>query len=155
MKFKIASAVVAMFFLLHTQAQDSTKSTIKTIIDAKHYVFEPVSTITGGGRSRQLTPGYYLEIYGDTAKIYLPYYGKAYSAPMNPSDVGYDFTSTKMEYAIKEGKKNSYVISVKVKDKINNPEFNLTVYDDGTAYLRAMSTDRQSTSYNGSVRMKE
>ena len=125
---------------IQTQAQDSTKQTIKGLIDTKQYVFEPTSTSGGGGRVRQLTPGYFFEIKDDTLKTYLPYYGRAYTAPMNPSDIGYDFTTTNFSYDVAEGKKNSYNIVIRTKDKTYNPEFTLTVYDNGTAYLRASSS---------------
>ena len=91
---------------------------------------------------------------GDTLKVYLPYLGRAYSAPIDPSDAGFDFTSTDYTYTVAEGKKNRLEISIKTKDRSNNTEFALTVYDNGTAYLRATSTDRESISYNGSIEQK-
>lgn len=139
---------------MQTKAQDSTK-TIKTIIDAKQYIFEPRNTTTGNGRLKQLTPGYFLQVKGDTLKTDLPYFGKAYSASMNPSDAGFNFTSTNFTYAVTEGKKKNYNIAIKTKDQTYNTDFTVTVYDDGTAYLRANNTNRQPVSYNGNIKEKK
>ena len=144
-----------MFIMgIQIQAQDSTKQTIKNMIDAKHYVFHPTSMTPSRGRTRQLDPGYFLKVNGDTLKVYLPYLGRAYSAPIDPSDAGFDFTSTNYTYEVIEGKKNRLEISIKTKDRSNNTEFSLTVYDNGTAYLRAISTDREGISYNGDTQEK-
>jgi Domain of unknown function (DUF4251) len=137
------------------RAQDPGKEKIKALLDGKHYEFEPTNTTTGGGRLKQLTPGYVLEMRGDTLKVYLPYFGKAYTAPINSSDAGYDFTSTDFSYEVSEGKKDSYIVSIKTKDRSYNADFELTVYDNASAYLRASSTYKQSVSYNGDVKAKE
>ena len=134
-------------------AQDSTNS-IKALLDAKHYTFEPSSMTPTGGRTRQLNGGFAMDVRGDTLRVYLPYAGKAYSAPYNPSDAGYDFTSTKYEYSVKEGKKNKYEVEIKVKDRPGNAEFDITVYDNGTAYMRASSNDKSGISYNGIIKSK-
>ncbi|HEX5154881.1 MAG TPA: DUF4251 domain-containing protein [Parafilimonas sp.] len=144
----------AFILCLQTQAQDSTKPTIKTAINAKHFVFKPTTMIPSRGRSRHLDLGYFFKVNGDTLKVYLPYIGRAYSAPIDPSDAGFDFTSTSYNYTVTAGKKKSYEITVKTNDKTSNAEFYLTVYDNGTAYLRTNSPDRESISYNGDIQEK-
>lgn len=136
------------------QAQDSAKSSIQSFVIGKRYSFEPINTTTGSGRLRQLTPGYFFQLKDDTLKVSLPYFGRAYTAPLDPSDAGYNFTTTDFTYDIKEGKKNSYIVSINAKGKVYNTNFMLTVYDNGSAYLQANSSDRQPVSYNGSVKEK-
>ena len=139
---------------VQTQAQDSTQQTIKKMLDEKHYMFEPTTMTPTSGKLRQLDPGYALQLKGDTLVSYLPYIGRAYSAPMGSSETGYNFTSTNFTYEVSVGKKNTYVVSIKTKDKTYNTDFTLTVYDDGSAYLRASSTDKQPVSYRGHVKQK-
>ena len=143
-----------MILWVQTQAQDSTKQTIKTSLDAKHFVFQPTMMTPSRGRTRHVDPGYFFKVNGDTLQVYLPYIGRAYSAPIDPSDAGFDFTSTSYNYTVTEGKKKSYEITIKTKDKTSNAEFYLTVYDNGTAYLRASSSDKESISYNGDIQEK-
>jgi len=139
---------------MQTQAQDSTKQTVQTVIDAKHFVFQPTTMKPSRGRTKHLDLGYFLKVNGDTLKVYLPYVGRAYSAPIDPSDAGFDFTSTNYTYTVTEGKKKSYEIVAKTNDKTSNADFYLTVYDNGTAYLRINSSDRESISYNGDLKEK-
>ncbi|MEP6467961.1 MAG: DUF4251 domain-containing protein [Parafilimonas sp.] len=141
-------------FAARTQAQDSAK-TIKAVLDAKQYTFVPLNITTGSGRLRQLTPDYFFKINGDTLKTYLPYFGRAYTAPINPSDAGFNFTTTDFIYTTSKGKRNSYIINVKTKDKVYNTEFTLTIYDNGNAYLRANSSNKQPVSYTGNVKENE
>ena len=140
--------------LVHMQAQDSTKQSMKDILDSKHFEFEPISMTTAHGKFRHVDGGYFLLINGDTLKTYLPYIGRAYNASFGSSEAGFDFTSTDYTYTVSEGKKKKYTVEAKTKDRMYNAEFTLTVYDDGTAYLRAYSSDREAVSYNGSVKMK-
>ncbi len=139
---------------LQAQAQDSTKHTIKNKLDARHFTFVPTSITPARGGTKQLTGGYIFKISGDTLKVYLPYFGRAYSAPINSSDAGFDFTSTNFTYAVTAGKKGRYNVAVKTKDKMYNTDFLLTVYDDGSAYLNANNSNRDPVSYNGNVKIK-
>ena len=140
--------------IVQANAQDSAKQSIKNLIDAKYYVFEPTTITTAKGKLIQLDPGYALQLKGDTLISYLPYFGRAYNAPINSSDAGFDFTSTQFTYSVSAGKKESYIVTIKTKDKTYNADFSLTVYDDGTAYLRANSSDKQPCSYRGNIREK-
>jgi len=139
-----------MLISFQSNAQDSTKQTFKSIIDAKHYVFTPTSMTAKRG-TKQLNYSYLFQISGDTLKVYLPYAGRAYSAPIGSSDDTFDFTTTDFTYNVKAGKKKSYVISVQTKNQRSNTSFTLTVYDNGAAYLNANNNDRDPVSYNGNV----
>src|SRR5213075_2880222 len=109
----------------------------------KHFEFEAETVKPAIGGIKQLTPGYTLKLSHDSLVSYLPYFGKAYSAPINPSDVGFDFTSSNLDYKASATKKGGYQVSIKSKDRIYNADFLLTVYDNGTAYLQVSSADRQ------------
>lgn len=143
--FIIASATAAM-------AQKLAAAEVKDMVNNKTYVFEAETARPTAGGIRHLTPGYTLKVNGDSLSADLPYYGKSYTAPMNPSDVGIKVTTTDFDYKVTNGKKNSYEILIKARDKAYNSEFNLTVYDNGTAYLQVSSPDRQSISFNGYIK---
>ena len=140
---------------LAATAQKLSPEQVKNLVDSKTYVFEAETARPTAGGMRHLTPGYTLKVSGDSLKADLPYYGKSYNAPMNPADVGIKVTTTDFEYNVSNGKKNSYEITMKPKDKVYNSEFDLTVYDNGTAYLQVTSPDRQSISFNGYIKAVE
>ncbi len=137
-----------LFHFAQLHAQDSTK-TIKSILDGKRYSFVPRTMIPMRGQTRQITGTFSLDVKGDSLVVYLPYTEQSYSAPINPSDAGYNFTSTNYDYTVKEGKKKRYEVSIKVKDRISGTQFFLTVFDAESASLQATSNDKQSISYNG------
>lgn len=149
MKNIIMLALVIVVTIFKLNAQDST---IKISLHNKQFSFQPSTMMPLSGRTRQVSSeGYSLQVKGDTLIAYLPYVGKAYSAPINPSDAGINFTSTDFTYAVSEGKKNSYKVVISTKDRSYNATFTLTAYDNGSASLYVNSNDKQSISYNGSV----
>jgi hypothetical protein len=141
----------ALFAVAQTHAQDSTK-TLKSLLENKQFSFQPTNMLPVRGTLKQLSPGYFLKLRGDSLISYLPYFGRAYSAPINPEDAGYNFISTNFTYTVKAGKKNSYEVEIATKDKTNNINIILTAYDNGSADLRMNSADKQPISYNGYIR---
>jgi hypothetical protein len=135
-----------------THAQDQpTESDIKALVDNKNFVFAAQSASPMRGRTVHLSPGYTLEVSADTVVSNLPYYGRSYSAPMNPSDAGIKFSSSDFTYTVKERKKNGWDVSIKAKDGTKNHQIYLTISSNGSASARVVSSDRESISYNGYI----
>jgi hypothetical protein len=65
-------------------------------------VFVAQNVYPATGRNINLTTTYVIRLAADTVIADLPYFGRAYVAPMNPSDGGIHFTSTKFSYTTKE-----------------------------------------------------
>ena len=139
----------AILFLNNIKAQDLTEAQVQNLVNAKHYSFEAQTATSQRGNLRQLTPRYSLQVKGDSLISSLPYFGRAYTAPINPSDAGYDFVSTNFDYKATEKKKGSYQISIHTKDKMNATDFLLTVYNNGSANLQVNSTERQPITFRG------
>ena len=133
-------------------AQKLTAAEVKDLVNNKKYTFEAETARPTAGGQKHLTPGYSMKLNDDSLFAYLPYYGRSYTAPMDPADVGINVTTTDFDYKISEGKKNSYEILMKPKDKVYNAEFDLTVYDNGTAYLQVSQPDRQPISFTGYIK---
>lgn len=132
----------------YAKAQDSS---IKNSIQNKQFIFRPNNMIPASGRLRVLDYGYSLQVKNDSLIVNLPYFGKAYTAPINATDVGYNFTSTDFSYSISPLKKDSYNITIKTNDRVYNPTFAFTVFNNGNANLLVNSSDKQQISYNGSL----
>lgn len=143
--------LLAVIFISELYAQDSTNA-VKSLLDSKRYSFIPQTMNPLRGRTRQLTSSFSLDVKGDSLVVYLPYVGRAYSAPVNPSDAGYNFISTDYDYTVKKGKKNRYEVSMKIKDRFSGTVFYLTVFDNKTTSLQATSNDKQGISYNGYIK---
>ena len=128
---------------------------IKNLIDSQAYVFYAESVTPMSGRNRHLTSDYTVDITKEKVVSDLPYFGRAYSAPIGSSEGGIKFTSTNFEYAIKDRKKGGWNITIKPKDVQEVQSFNLSVFDNGSATLQVGSTNRQSISFSGEIRQRK
>jgi len=142
---------VPALFLSTVHAQDQQAS-IKDAVAAKNFIFTPQTMLPTSGPSKQVGgQGYQLRISGDSLVSYLPYIGRAYSAPMN-NNGGLNFTSTKFDYVVTDRKKGGWEVSIKPKDISDFREFALTVFENGSASLRAISNNRQPISFDGDAK---
>lgn len=152
-KFKATSLFILFFssvIILNAQENKEDKYTaIRNIVKAKQYVFVAESALPANGRSRQLSPGYKLELRTDTLISDLPYFGRAYTAPIDPTQGGIQFTSIDFEYQANSGKKGSWDISIKPKDGKDVNRFSLYISKSGRASLQVVSNSRQAISFNG------
>jgi len=127
------------------------KSTVKTSVESKQFIFHAQTALPSSGRSHQLTTEYDLRIFPDSLVSNLPFYGRAYSVPYGTGDGGFQFTSTKFEYTAIPGKKRGWDITIKPKDVTDFREFSLSLSDDGYATLQALSNNRQPISFRGYI----
>ena len=123
---------------------------LKTLIESKDFVFIPRYVNPMNGRRRDLTPGYELSVSKDSLVSYLPYFGRGYIAPVSPTDVDYDFTSTKFTYTVTPAR-NGWNISIKVSDQPYLRDMYFRIYENASASLNVTSMDRSSISYDGYI----
>jgi hypothetical protein len=121
------------------------------MIDAPHFIFKAQSAQPSRGRIVHLNSEYGLSVSGDTLHSYLPYFGRAYSAPIDGRGGGIDFTSRDFRYNKQERKKGRWDISIRPADAKDVREMFLTVFDNGSASLRVHSNNREVISFNGYV----
>src|ERR1700752_1622217 len=123
MNLILRKAVIAFFIIIASpdilHAQDTKKdkeALVQQLVETKNYVFVAETALPTSGRIRQLTSGYELRVSGDTINSYLPYFGRAYVAPINPAEGGIEFTSQDFEYTAKAKKKGGWNILINPKD---------------------------------------
>ncbi len=133
---------------------DAKRTSIKNMLDSQHFVFEAQSVSPFRGRFRNLTSLFDVTIKKDSMESYLPYFGRAYVAPINPSKSDLDFTSTNFSYSVTPHKKSGWDVIIKPKDKTDIQQFIFTIYDNGTANLNVISTSRDPISFNGDIKLK-
>lgn len=148
----LKALVVPVLLLATAQAQTNNP---KALIDGQNFIFRAQSVTPQTGNLRQLNSDYYtLRITKDNVTSDLPYFGRAYSAPIDPTQGGMQFTSKQFDYNV-AAKKRKWEITIKTKDINDATQMFLTVYDNGTAYLQVNSTNRQPISYNGVIEEKK
>ena len=130
-------------------AQD--KAQVKLLIESKRFEFKVQTILPLSGTVRQSTGEYDIRLQGDTLISDLPYFGRAYSAPMPGERGGFNFTSTRFSYNAKTKKKGGWEILIQPKDVKDIREYFLTVSEKGYASLRVTSNSRQPISYSGVI----
>ena len=151
----IISALLLALLLpagMMAQKKDSIKAAaIREMVTNQQYTFKAQTASPLAGRLRQLTTEYDLKVTKEQIVAYLPYFGRAYSAPLDPSKGGIQFTSKDFDYKLTERKKGGWNVSIKTKDIAEAQQMDLTIFSDGTASLQANSTNRQSISFSGYI----
>ncbi len=133
MKKAIISAVTLVIFSIISL---STYSQITAdLINNKNYKFLAQSANPSRGGLRLLDPGYEVIISKDSLQSYLPYFGRTYNAPTDPSQSGIQFTSTDYEYNVKERKKGGWDVQIKPKDYKDVRTLQFSIFDNGSASL--------------------
>ena len=134
-----------------TQKDNAKEAAIEKMIDSKRFVFKAQFALPMRGSSRQLTSEYDLKVSDEKVVAYLPYFGRAFSAPMNPSEGGIKFTSSDFDYKSKEKKKGGWEILIKPNDTRSVRKLFLSVSTAGYATLRVLSNNKDAISYNGYI----
>jgi hypothetical protein len=131
------------------KAQEKDAAEIQQMFDTKNFIFRAETANPQSGRTRQLTQEYDLTISRDKIVCFLPYYGRAYSAPVS-SEGGIKFTSIDFSYDVKKVKK-AWEIIIIPKDVTDVHQLYLTAFTNGRATLQVTSNSRQNISFNGYV----
>ena len=162
---KFALYGIGLFFsALLLQACGTTRSAaekeqiaadIRHAVERCDFIFEATYAYPTGYRSVYLSPYYNVKVSPDTVKVYLPYYGRAYRAPMDPREGGFNFTSTDFEYKlIPVNRKGNWQTEVTILDLDRPVTFRFDIWENGTARLDVNDMNRQAISFQGNIEIK-
>lgn len=130
------------------------KAEVQKLIDAQNYVFKAQSaTPLRGGRFIQLTSEYDVVVSKDKITSFLPYFGRAFTAPINPTEGGIRFTSEKFDYQVSKKKKGRQEIIIKPTDLLNPDvrQMVLNVSETGNATLSVTNNNRDPITFDGYI----
>lgn len=130
------------------------RADVKAMVSAQNYVFVAQSAMPMRGRVRQLTPDYTLKVAKDSVVSTLPYFGRAYTAPMDPNKIGLEFTTRKFSYSQKDRNKGGWDITILPKDNRDVQQLFLTISEDGYGTLQVTSNNRQPITFNGYIKQR-
>lgn len=125
---------------------------ISELVQSPDFIFEARQAIAQNGYTKNLLSDYSLSVSTDTLIVFLPYYGRAYRAPMDPTKGGIQFTSTDFSYDIAKEKEEGWTIKIIPLDHKNEVDkMTLQVTSSGHAILHVISTHRQPITFNGNL----
>jgi len=129
---------------------------IRKAVEMPDFVFKPTYAYPTGYRSVYLSPYYEVKVSPDTVRAYLPYYGRAYHASMDPRDGGYNFTSTDFTYKFTPGdQKGNWIAEVAFLDLDRAVTFRFEIWEEGNARLNVNDMNRQPISFQGDIEIKK
>lgn len=137
----------------YAQNRTENETEITRIVTEQEYMFKAQTVMPSAGRTRQLNTNYDVTISKDSVASWLPYFGRAFQAPMDPTKGGIQFTSTDFDY-ITNQRNDGWEITIKPKDTRDVQEMGLTIFKNGSATLRVSSISRQPISFGGIVTAK-
>lgn len=161
------NAVTALLFCIAVPAIAQTdKVTTQKIVHNQDFVFVATSAMPlssqdisavlnkmnngNGSGSINLTGSRYdLSIQKDSVVAFLPYYGRSYTASLNPDDAGIKFKSKDFTYQKVNRKKGGWNITIIPNDIKDHQKLTLSVSTSGYATLNVINNNRQPITFNG------
>lgn len=154
-RFLLPGLLISFFLVQCTTTKKIEKITsgdIKGMIDSSRFVFNAERVNPLRGRTRYLTSSYDVTVKKDSVESFLPYFGRAYQAPMDPSKGGIQFTSTDFSYMVNRGSKDDqWDVVIKPKDYNDVQEMRFNIFGNGTASLNVISTHKDAISFTGHI----
>ena len=155
----VLTGLTSAFAQTKKERQAAKIALVKSMIDSARYVFNADYAYPLRGPQKALTSYYDLKVAKDSVIAYLPYYGRAYVAPYNPTEGGIKFTSTNFMYSKKQKKDGSWQIIIKPKDhNITDwrdvQQLTFDISPDGYASLQVLSSNRAPISFNGTIALR-
>lgn len=136
--------------------KEALASEIRDAVENSAFIFAATYAYPSGYRSVYLSPYYDVKVTPDTVKVYLPYYGRAYRAPMDPREGGFQFTSTDFTYRYGPGsRKGNWIALITIHDLDRPVTFSFDIWENGSSSLVVNDVNRQSISFRGNVRSRE
>ncbi len=133
------------------QRQEEQAEKVRKMVEDRDYKFSAQTALPMSGSTLNLTGGYDLSVSKDTIVAYLPYFGRAYVAPMDNTQTGIQFESTKFEYEREDAKKDGWNIYITPIDGQKRYELTLRVSSSGSATLMVNDDTRQSITFYGYI----
>ncbi|MDH6310108.1 hypothetical protein M2451_003000 [Dysgonomonas sp. PFB1-18] len=155
MKTLITATLIVAFFFSCKSGDSLTKAEtmakIAEQVESSRYTFVPQTAHPMGGRAINITSSYELKVTKDTISAYLPYFGRAYTAPYPTDEGGIKFVSTNFSYETKDNGKGQWYTTIGIKDDRRNVQLTLDIGNTGYATLTVRDNTRQPISFYGRI----
>ena len=153
-RFLAAFIMISFIFFSCSSTKKTEKMNpeiVGSMINAKNFTFVAERVNPFRGTSRNLTSSYDVKITRDTVNSFLPYFGRAYQAPIDPSKGGITFTSLNFSYSVADKSKDEWDIYIEPRDISDVETMIFRIFGNGTATLNVQNTHRDPISFYGHV----
>lgn len=150
--------IIAPYSALSAQEKKTKKAQrkeqmekVQNMVDLQNYKFVAQYALPMSGRSIILSADYDVVVGNDSINAYLPYFGRAYVAPADPTEGGIKFNSTDFDYRLEKGKKGGWMAHIDIHDGKQRIRMTLNITTTGIAHLSVNDDYRQTISFSGYV----
>ena len=127
-----------------------TQDEIGQAINNNRWTFSARSASPAYGSFRTLTGGYFVNCLKDTLVVGLPYYGKLNSSAGALGGNPLDFRSTNFTLTREDKKPGEWLVTINRPDQ-EVQSMSFTFFDNGSAQLNIVMTNRSGISFSGKV----
>lgn len=126
---------------------------VNELLASGSYVFMADNAMGQGTRMVTVTgDNYSLEIMGDSASSYLPFYGTSHMVVDMTGDGGIKFNSILEDIETsRNDKKKSFTLTAVARKNMISYNIMLEVFENGNAALNVNPSNRSAMSYNGEI----
>ncbi|HNR27533.1 MAG TPA: DUF4251 domain-containing protein [Bacteroidales bacterium] len=152
--FFLFSFFVLCLLPFSAYSQSEKEEQVKAIVESGSFVirFDRVNPATG--RSITLSPFYEMSYDSTRVSCYLPYFGRSYTAPMDPRKLAIELTDKEVEPEISFNPRRGYTLVFTARTETNELiTFYLRISLSGMTTLSINSSSRQSITYLGDLIM--
>jgi hypothetical protein len=136
--------------------KEAQAAAIRNAMETFEFRFDATRALPTGFRTVNLSPVFDVRVSPDTVQVNLPFFGRAFRAPMNPSESPYRFTSTNFDYNVTSGRRaGNWLVQITFKDVHRQVIFNFDIWENGSASLNIRDIDRQSISFQGNIEAED
>ncbi len=111
-----------------------------------HFIAEKMNPLRGP--QRLLNSYYDLLVSKDTLKSFLPYFGRVFLPPVDPTQGGLRFSSYDFSYAYAKDKK-AWNVTIVPKDVTQITKLYFTIFENGSVSLQVNSVSLDPISFQG------
>ena len=145
------SAMYAQNTQSRRERQQEQAEKVQKMVEAQNYKFVAQRALPMSMRAVNLTSEYVMSVNKDAIIAHLPYFGRAYVAPVNSLEGGIRFESKNFSYSLENAKRGGWTVFINIMDAERRIEMILNITTSGSASLLVNDNVRQSISFNGYI----
>ncbi len=147
----LISALISCSTVKKSTASTDKYKWIVQKVDSGNYKIEVDIAYPLSGQPVNLTSLYSLKVRNDSVFSYLPYFGRAYVAPMDPMRGGFIFELPLKNYSKEYSSKKGYQIHFEAKDMEDNYIFNVEISPEGYSSIGVTCYKRSFIRFSGQM----
>lgn len=125
---------------------------VQSLVESQNYVFQARTAQPLRGPVRNVTtPVYTMQVSKDKIVSDLPYFGRAYAAPTDPTRGALEFTLNHFDYKLTSGKKDGWQVVIQPRNRQDIQQIQIHISSAGYASLQVISTNRDEISFEGII----